>query len=931
MTYSIYSIGDAAFLEDVLIAISSYTGSGDFSILGSIGLGLAFLVAGFQGIAGGGKGISYPQIVVSFLLYQGMFGPTVDVAIQDVYTGAVRPVSDVPFGVAATGTIISTIGYSITRDFEQAFSTPKMTSNGFGAALETIKKIRINSLDHSGISLTNSATLGADFLGSWENYIRDCTSVKISLDSSSRDVIENGTIGTSSIDTLKFENYFHYTKFNLGSGAQEKLCVEAHEDLKVYTETVFLPYYKEKFLANILGVSALEVDGVISDALTGLGIDQPIGGGNPVDEFIIASILQAAYYKGWQARHIETKSFSYATAISDAMKQREMQWMGQGTLFREYVHPTMTFIEGFMFSATPFLGFVLTLGEFGIKLAGKYLYLLVWVQMWTPVMAIVNMYINRTVTGAFENLEGASINIFSIAGMMHADRVVQKWMATGEMLASSVPALTLVLLYGSSYTMTHLSSRMNATDTFDEKKVSPDTYNSVPLISQVSNLSSSPSSGITSSSSPLLESKLSFSQGTNANIESARNAAESATQSLTSAVSKGFSTMAENGISAQEYNAITNSEALEKSHAFKAFDSWASKNVEGWEGTDSKTQGLAFSAYLQGGVTGGLKFANKLLGMKAGLNASAGMKGEGQKGWDEKEVEKLATSMEHAFSRREDLDAKVSEGLKHDFNQQAGTAQMLKDAGVKSEQITDAASKASSASKSYNEAVSSFGGGSINSQYTFAEAGLIMKDKGMLSDVQSAVGMAGGSVKADQERFFSELNNPNGKNFIANDIQREITSGLLALENNPNNLTAQGLSDNLMSKALFGASGFGTGIDNSALGGLHNSLDGPIGVGTAAKVDSVFESASSQISTARSTTQEGIGRFHDLEAQADGFVNDPGNVMGTKETEQQQRVSATETKIHGKADIIPDGALDTVGEAVSSVVGSRPHERFKPL
>ncbi len=54
------------------------------------------------------------------------------------------------------------------------------------------------------------------------------------------------------------------------------------------------------------------------------------------------------------------------------------------------------------------------------------------------------------------------------------DSVLQTWIATGGMLASSVPTISLMLVYGSAITSTHLAGRLQNGDAIDEELKSPD-------------------------------------------------------------------------------------------------------------------------------------------------------------------------------------------------------------------------------------------------------------------------------------------------------------------------------------------------------------------------------------------------------------------------------------------------------------------------
>ena len=66
------------------------TGTGDFRKLAGVGFLIGVLLVLFQGILQGGRGIRFQNILVAWLLYALMFGPTARVAIEDAYSGAMR-------------------------------------------------------------------------------------------------------------------------------------------------------------------------------------------------------------------------------------------------------------------------------------------------------------------------------------------------------------------------------------------------------------------------------------------------------------------------------------------------------------------------------------------------------------------------------------------------------------------------------------------------------------------------------------------------------------------------------------------------------------------------------------------------------------------------------------------------------------------------
>ena len=171
--YEIYSIGDGAYLTAVLNAVAMLTGAGDMRELAAIGFLMGVLLVMFQGILQA----RFPPLqntLVAWVIYMAMFGPTAQVQIEDLYSGATRTVANVPIGVAFVGSAMSKVGYGVTRLFEQAFSTPAMTDYGFAAPLQILQDVRKGTWSTVAQGAANAPTPGADMEKSWSNYIADC-------------------------------------------------------------------------------------------------------------------------------------------------------------------------------------------------------------------------------------------------------------------------------------------------------------------------------------------------------------------------------------------------------------------------------------------------------------------------------------------------------------------------------------------------------------------------------------------------------------------------------------------------------------------------------------------------------------------------------------------------------------------------------------
>ncbi|EAZ2620997.1 conjugal transfer protein TraG, partial [Salmonella enterica] len=181
MDFSIYSVGDAAFLEQIMIAVAMATGTGDFERMVSIGLLIGALIISFQSLFQGAKSWDLHQVFACWLVYAISFGAGVTVTIEDAYNGQVRVVDNVPVGPAAAGSIISSVGFGLTKLFEVAYSpVASVTESKFMDSLELLSKLRNHEMESALWTVWNDSLGGGavDMKKSLTNYISECTAIK---------------------------------------------------------------------------------------------------------------------------------------------------------------------------------------------------------------------------------------------------------------------------------------------------------------------------------------------------------------------------------------------------------------------------------------------------------------------------------------------------------------------------------------------------------------------------------------------------------------------------------------------------------------------------------------------------------------------------------------------------------------------------------
>ena len=468
LEFSMYSIGSGRFLREVFNAVAMLTRTGDFIKAVAIAMLFSVIVVCLQAVLRGGRSIAWEHVLLGFILFGICFGSPSRVIVEDVYTNDVYTVDNVPLGVAASGSMISKVGYGLTVLFETGFgSANRVTDLPY---LSSLKYLVIADQDaSSGFMLDGLSTeTGVDVRASLGAYIKNCTVPALRIAKKDRasatqmnvqDLLKYG-----SEDNVKGSVIYYWG--NGGNNKKEVTCKEAYTELNT---DVFSKITNDN-VSSILNNSLQSMNSgstpnyqlTINDAFTYLDVST-----QEQQNFALASIITPIFQYAYQ--HFYTRSEALSdTMVAQALQQRNYQWVSEQSLWATVVMPLMTFFEGFVYAITPFCAMLFFYGMFGLGLIGKYLQTLFWINLWMPIMAICNLYISLSVSG---QLQG--INLGSMDGVSTAISTLQNQIATGGMLMTATPLLALMVVTGSTYAFTTLASRLNGGDHVDEKVMAP--------------------------------------------------------------------------------------------------------------------------------------------------------------------------------------------------------------------------------------------------------------------------------------------------------------------------------------------------------------------------------------------------------------------------------------------------------------------------
>ena len=736
--WTIYSIGDPVFLQQVLNAVAMLFASGDFVQFVSIGFLIGFLLIAVQGLLQGAQSIQFQHLLVSFILYSLLFVPTVSVTIEGAYSGTARVVDNVPLGPALVGSTVSNLGYGITRLFEQAFATPTMTENGYIDALQVLATVRKTALSRLTLGDANSPSAGANVEQSWINYVADCVlyGVDRQIDGATLDRLLKATTVDAALQTPIVTGT---TEVSLGLARETLTCIDAYAKLRDYTSTAFLPAFQQALAAK-LGTASGSVTTRVSGALAGGAVD--------AQQYMTMAALLPMFEKGVIQHYRDLGDAGAAAQAAQAIAQRNSQWATEQTLLIKIMRPMMVYFEGFMFAIGPFMAFAIGLGPLGIGMVGKYLMFGLWIQLWMPILAISNLYLLMVTERAFEALathNGAVLPSFR--ALYESDLLLQDYLGTAGVLIASTPAISLMLIYGSAITATHLAGRLQGADHINEKMTAPDILQPGAAITNGPLQQHTALGGTSAPGASGLSWSFNAGQTAQASLTSADTHAEQAQQSFQSSVGQAFArTAAANQQSATQF-ALSDTFGATYTQATDATRAAASDLSRSFKDSGISTDGMAtlLSAGLAGRLdagTGADKTAKSahIAGDLAGkISQSYGIQ-DGQE-------TAIAQAIVNRVNTDERLQAGFSQGLTSDVSRTRGEGLTEGLSQAENTQLTQSASAVLSTSRSYEEAASFARSVGTSTRYSAIEtSGMLMQHPAAQQRLEQAIerfGLAG--------------------------------------------------------------------------------------------------------------------------------------------------------------------------------------------
>ena len=259
----------------------------------------------------------------------------------------------------------------------------------------------------------------------------------------------------------------------------------------------------------------------------------------------------------------------------------------------------------------------------------------------------------------------ANLTLPSILSLYKLDFLLQDYLATGGMLAASTPAISLMLIYGSAITATHLAGRLQGGDFIDEKITSPDVMRPAAALAMSPILEHAPLRGTTTTGADNVLWRADVGQSVQRDVSSKQRVAEEASRQFTSGLASAAATSASRAGETFDGRAMGWSYEASGSQTDRALlqeaESLTHRYAE--SGLSSRQFAAALSAGIgasnksdPGAVTKSIKGALRGGGTLTGTYAT-----------NEQLQDQIADDIARRVSSDRDFSARVAEGVKSDL------------------------------------------------------------------------------------------------------------------------------------------------------------------------------------------------------------------------------------------------------------------------
>lgn len=434
MILEVVAYGSATMLDTVLNGVAMLAnggGSYNLAALAKVGMMASLIMVGFGAVFS--QKLEVQKLLAGVMFFYMMFIPTTHVSIYDPYTGDSRLVANVPIGVGAPMSIITQTGRWMTEAFELAYWEPESKfEHGYLNSLQVLMRAR-----------DARAPMDVPLERSIQSYIETCVFYSMRDDFDATKITEEKLLNAPDIWAAMETQYVNRDAMIYlidPVNGHPATCVNAYSYISNrLTDGTFRNDW-DKYLKTLLGVN--------DESYGATAIDQVDSALNQLN--LLAADAQTYMLNAFIGNLYKCETKQECSMLTQSQEQRRVQWSAEHSTFQQVARPMMAFTESLIPALAPIMALLATLSPVGVSMISKYFLTLMWIAMWQPLMALVNMYIAHAATNELGRFTSAGIDLQSYSGITNSWTTVADWISVGGMLAASVPVIAGTVVMGAS-------------------------------------------------------------------------------------------------------------------------------------------------------------------------------------------------------------------------------------------------------------------------------------------------------------------------------------------------------------------------------------------------------------------------------------------------------------------------------------------------
>lgn len=455
-TWDFYAYGNGEALAQILTAVKLTVapdhGGGGFRYLLMFLAIIGFVVLAVR--AGFDPGKNFLKMFgFIFLVWAVMYGTTgarANLHVYDRMSGYSNVVAGVPAIVALPASIVSQTGEWLTQQIEQNFGIPnslKISGSGqyslFTKVMSDMNKFVITDPDLSNNlkAYVGDCVVPALALGkvSAADFKRDQNLVAVLKKAQSKPIMTR-YYGTCALTIPGSPD----PRGALTSCERAFECIET--DLDLYADALLEATNKQWENTGIM----VPFEQAMSEALA----QASAGGANPMARYarpqgaILQKALASHLAGDFRDAAVRTgnNEVMTAVAIAQAEQSQKSSWYTAAELFKNMMGYVYLVLQAFIFAVIPVIIIALMIPGLGGKIFTNYFQILVWLTLWTPMLAIVNFLI--TVFGGAQMRETLSVVGLAMENSAVMTEYSNNLVIAAQFIGTMVPLITWGLVKG---------------------------------------------------------------------------------------------------------------------------------------------------------------------------------------------------------------------------------------------------------------------------------------------------------------------------------------------------------------------------------------------------------------------------------------------------------------------------------------------------